>query len=479
MKILLLNPPFKFKISRESRWPEFTKSGTLYYPFWLAHATGVLMKTKHKPLLLDAVAKKWNTSETIKEIIKFKPDMIVIETTTPSITSDIKFIEEIKNNIDVKIVLVGTHVSALPEETLKMSNSIDFVARREYDYTIPDLADCLENKGDLKNVLGISYRKNKKIIHNKDRPLIKNLDSLPFVSKVYKKFLDIEDYRYALARHPMIQIWSSRGCPNMCTFCQFPQTLSGRMFRTRSPENFVDELEWIERNLPQVKEVFIEDDTFSTDKKRVLEICDLIKKRDLDIVWSCNVRADVPFLVLKNMKEAGCRMLIVGYESGNNEILRNIKKGINTKQAKKFTEDAKKIGLKIFGCFMIGLPGDTKKTIEQTFQFAKELNPDMVFFQQAVPFPGTEFYEWCKRKGYLTIEQWDEWLDKNGQLASVVSYPNLTNTEIKKLRDDLTIKFYKSPKWIFQTLVRNNNPNEIIRLLKAAKDYLLYLFQKD
>ncbi len=479
MRILLLNPPFRFKMSRGSRWPELTKSGTLYYPFWLAHATGVLMKTDHKPLLIDAVARGWGVSKTIDEIVKFNPNMVVIETTTPSIAYDLKFVEELKKNLDAKIVLVGTHVSALPQETLKMSDSVDFIARKEYDYTIPELVDYLENGKDLTEVLGISYRKNKKIIHNKDRQFIKDLDALPFVSKVYKKFLNVGDYRYALAKHPMIQIWSSRGCPNMCTFCQFPQTLSGRIFRTRSPENFVDELEWIKENLPQIKEVFIEDDTFSVDKKRVMKICELIKERNLDLVWSCNARADIPFDVLKNMKEAGCRMLIIGYESGNDEILRNIKKGMTTKQAKKFTKDAKKLGLKIFGCFMIGLPGDTKETIEQTFQFARELNPDMVFFQQAVPFPGTEFYEWCKRNDYLVAKNWDDWLDKNGQLASIVNYPNLTNEEIKRLRDELMIRFYSSPKWMIQSLLHNMNLDEIVRLANAAKGYLSYLLKRN
>jgi radical SAM superfamily enzyme YgiQ (UPF0313 family) len=188
-----------------------------------------------------------------------------------------------------------------------------------------------------------------------------------------KKFLKITDYRYALARHPMIQILSSRGCPNMCSFCLLPQTMMGRMFRPRSPENFVDELEWISKNIPEVKEIFIEDDTFTVDRQRVFKICELIKQRNLKIVWSANVRADLSIDILKSMKSAGCRILIVGYESGNEGILKNIKKGITTKMAKQFTVNAKKFRLKIFGCFMLGLPGETLKTIEETFRYAQEL----------------------------------------------------------------------------------------------------------
>ena len=478
MKILLLNPPHKLKISRDSRWPEQTKSGTLYFPFWLAYAAGVLLENDHEVLLIDAIAKESDFNGTIKEVKKFNPSLLVMETTTPTIHSDIKFLNRLKRKLPkIKTVLVGTHVSALPEETLKLSKSIDFIARREYDYTILDLANTLEKNGGITEIIGISYRKGKRIFHNKDREFIQNLDELPFVSKIYKKFLNIKDYRYSLAQHPMIQIWSSRGCPNRCTFCQIPQVFMNRIFRARSPENFVEELEWIKNNLPEIKEVFIEDDTFTIDKKRVEKICKLIKEKKLKLTWSTNVRADLPYNLMKKMKDAGCRMLIVGYESGSQKILNNIKKGITLEMAEKFTEDAKKAGLKIFGCFMIGLPGDTKKTVEETFEFAKKLNPDMAFFQHAVPFPGTELYNWVKENGYLVAKDWDDWLDKNGQLDCIISYPWLTNEEIRKLRDKFSIKFYLSPKHLWEEFIHNLSLSEQVRLFKARIDYLKYLIR--
>lgn len=475
---MLLNPPFKFKISRSSRWPEYTKSGTLYYPFWLAYAAGVLVKAGHETVLVDAVANGWGITKTINEVVKFDPELLVIETSTSTIAYDINFIKKLKKASDAKVVLVGPHVSALPEDTLKMSKDIDFVARKEYDHTILDLATTLEKNGKIKDVLGISYRKWRKVVHNPDRPIIRNLDNLPFVSEIYKKFLDVRDYRYALAMHPMIQILSSRGCPNRCTFCQLPQTFMSRAFRARSPENFVDELEFIKNELPEVKEIFIEDDTFTVNQERVSKICDLIKERGLDITWSTNVRADLPFILLKKMKDAGCRMVIIGYESGSQELLNNIKKGITLKQAEKFTESAKNAGLKIFACFMIGLPGETRETIEQTFQFAKKLSPDMVFFQQAVPFPGTEFYDWCKKNKYLVTKDFNKWLDSNGQLDFIVSYPNLTNNEIKETRDKLMMRFYSSPKYLFYTFRRNLSLSEMKRLINAFKSYLSYLIRK-
>jgi radical SAM superfamily enzyme YgiQ (UPF0313 family) len=251
----------------------------------------------------------------------------------------------------------------------------------------------------------------------------------------------------------------------------------GRLFRARSPENFVEELAWISENMPEIKEIFIEDDTFTVDKERVLKICDLIKEKDLDLVWSANIRADVPYDVLKKMKEAGCRMVIIGYESGNQKILDNIKKGMTLKRAEQFTADAKKAGLKIFGCFMVGLPGDTRETVKETFKFAKKLNPDMAFFQQAVPFPGTEFYNWAKENGYLKAKDWSEWLDKNGNLDSIVSYPNLDNKQIKKARDDFNSKFNLSPTHLIGQHIHSLNWNEQKRLLNLEKDYLLYLIK--
>ncbi|MBU3897260.1 MAG: B12-binding domain-containing radical SAM protein [Nanoarchaeota archaeon] len=478
MRIAFVNPPFKFTISRASRWVEKTKSGTIYYPIFLCYAAGVAEKNGHEIFLIDAIARNLDFDMTIALIDNFKPDILVCESSTPSIKSDVSFIERYKNdNPRVKTVLVGTHPSALPDETMKMSKAIDFIAKHEYDYTIVDLAKVLDGLKRPSQVDGLVWREGDKITSNKNREMIKNLDDIPMVSEIYKRFLRIEDYRYSLAMHPMIQVLSSRGCPNMCTFCLYPQVLMGRAFRPRSAEDFVKELAWIYKNL-KVKEIFIEDDTFTVDKARVMRICDLITQYDMKLNWSCNARADIPYDVLVKMKEAGCRMVIVGYESGNQGILNTIKKGITIQMAEDFTADAKRAGLKIFGCFMIGLPGETKETIEETFTFAKRLRPDMVFFQQAVPFPGTEFYNWCKMNKYITAKDWDEWLDKNGQLDCIVSYPDLTKEEICKLKDRLMIRYYTSPKHIAHTIKHNMSASEMKRLGKAGTDYLKYLIKR-
>lgn len=476
MKVLFLNLPFKHKISRSSRWPEETKSGTLYYPFWLAYAAGVAEKAGLEINLIDAIAKNWNIEKTISAINSFDPDLLVCEMTTPTYYYDCNFLKQLKKkNNKCRIVVAGTHVSALPQHTLNDCRYIDIIAIEEYDYTIPDIANNLNN---LDKVTGIVWRHNNKIIINKPRQPITNLDEIPFVSKIYKKFLNVNDYFYALAQKPMIQILSSRGCPNKCTFCQYPQTFSGRMFRPRSAKNFVEELIYIKKNIPEIKEIFIEDDTFTIDKERVKEICNLIIKNKLKIIWSANVRADLSYELMQLMKKAGCRLLVVGYESGDQNILDNIKKGITIEQSIKFAKNAKKAGLKVFGCFMIGLPGETKETAEKTFDLAKKTIPDMAFFQQAVPFPGTEFYDWAKKNNYLIAENYSQWLNKQGQLNFIVSYPSLSAQDIAKLRDKFMIQYYFSLNYWWRTIIYNRNKEEIKRIIKAALTYLKFLFKK-
>jgi len=330
MRILMLNPPFIGKYSRSSRSPAVAKGGTIYYPLWLAYATGVLEEAGHKVKLLDAPAREMGIDEVLRVVKVFKPEIAVLDTSTGSIYSDVNVLERIKETHNCFGVLVGTHPSALPEETLKISKNIDAVARHEYDYTLRELASELEKKRpSLKNVKGISYRerKNKKLIHNENRKLIANLDEIPFVSEVYKKHLKVRDYFYSANLYPEITIVSGRGCPYRCTFCVWPQVLNGRAYRARDIGEVVREFEYIKKNFPEAKEIFIEDDTFTANRIRVKEFCSELLKRGVDITWSCNARADVDYETLRAMKEAGCRLLCVGVESGVQQILDNIHKG--------------------------------------------------------------------------------------------------------------------------------------------------------
>lgn len=475
-KILFLNLPYKFNISRASRWPEKTKSGTLYYPYWLAYSLGVCEKEGYECKLIDCITKQYTIEQTVQEVKKYSPDYIMTETTTATCDYDYNTLNQIKKeNPNTKIIVGGTHATILPEQVLNKCPAIDYVVRQEYDYTVPDI---IKNQENINQVLGVSYRENNEIKHTEDRPPLENLDELPYVSKVYQKFLNVNDYAYAFAQKPMIQIVSSRGCPNQCNFCSYPSTMGGRKYRTRSITDLADEFEYILKEMPEIKEIFIEDDTFTVNQKRVQEFCDEIIKRELKPVWSCNTRVDLTFETMKKMKEAGCRLLVCGYESGNQEVLNDIKKGITLQQSQEFAENARKLDIKVFGCFMIGLTGDNLETIQETYEFAKKVYPDMCFFQQAVPFPGTEFYKWAKENNYLITEDYSKWLNEDGYLNCLVDYPYADHKEIEKIRDNLMSKYYFSFAYIGKTFLANLNWTEFKRVMRGGTQYIAFRLKK-
>ncbi|MDR2831072.1 MAG: B12-binding domain-containing radical SAM protein [Methanobrevibacter sp.] len=475
MKVLFLNLPYKFEISRSSRWPEKTKSGTLYYPYYLSYAAGVCQSKNIEVNLVDCITEKYNLKDTLREISNIGPNYIVCETTTPTASDDYQTINEIKENFpDIKIIVGGTHATVLPQEVLSKCNGI-IVVRKEYDYIIPEIL----YHDDISKVKGVSYKNdNGKIVHNEDAPVIEDLDKLPYVSKVYEQFLNCDDYSYAFAQKPMIQILSARGCPNQCNFCSYPSTMGNRLFRARTASNFVDEIEYIYNNMKKIKEIFIEDDTFTVDKKRVEDICDEIIRRGLKPIWSCNTRVDLPFKTMRKMKKAGCRLLVVGYESGSQRVLNETKKGITLEQSLEFAKNTKKLKIKVFGCFMIGLKGDNLDAINETYEFAKKVYPDMCFFQQVVPFPGTEFYTLVKENSYLITEDYSKWLNKDGYLDCLVDYPYANHEEIEKIRDNLMSKYYFSFTYIFKTFLANLDYNELKRVFRGGFNYISFRFKK-
>ncbi len=478
MKILMLNPPFLEKFSRSSRSPAKAKGGTIYYPLWLAYATGLLEKQGHEVKLIDAPAKKLSFEQVQKIAEEFQPKIIVSDTSTASIYNDAKVLADLKKHTHSFTVLVGTHVSALPEWTLETFPLIDAVAVHEYDYILRDLAKEFENSiPNLENIKGLVYRTQGQIRRNPDMPLIQNLDEIPFVSEVYKKHLNIKDYFYSANLYPEITIVSSRGCPYQCKFCVWPQTLMGHEFRTRSLHNLIAEIKYIEKEFPNAKEIMFEDDTFTANKQRILEFSKLYKENNLKITWSANARADLDYETLQAMKECNCRLLCVGIESAEQEILNNIKKGTKVEGIRKFMKDSKKAGILIHGCFMMGNQGETKESIRKTIDFAKELNPDTAQFFPIMVYPGTETFNEFKEAGYLTTTNYKEWLNNDGQHQTIVSRPNLSNKELVQYCDLARKEFYMRPSYIFKKVIQAiTQPREAIRILKSSRTFFRYLF---
>lgn len=482
MNIYLLNPPFLPGFVRCGRWQGVTaRGGTLDYPKWLAYTTGLLEKDGNMVKLRDAVASKYSVDAVISEIRDFDPDIIVIETNFSSLTHDIGVVSEIKTRMSRKIisVIAGPPTAVFPEEII-VNDCIDIVARHEYDFVVADLVRAIKEHRAFDTVDGIWYKEGGLVKRNKNRRFstTDELDGLPFVSEVYKKHLNIHDYYLSQSLFPEVQIFTGRGCPFLCSFCSWPENLMGRKLRFRSVDNIIKEFQYIVEQLPFVREIFIEDDTFTLQKERVRGFCKELIDKKICITWSCNARADLDFDTLSLMKQAGCRLIIVGYESGSDAILNSIKKAITIGQAKQFTKNAKKAGLLVHGDFIIGLPGETHETVQATLDYINEIKPDIIQVAVATPIPGTAFYDYVKKNGYLLIDDMSESIDINGYQKCIVSYPNFSKDDIEHWVNKILKEYYLNPRYFFTFLrgvIRGGGLEHVKGVTKAGIDFMKYI----
>jgi len=479
MKILYLNGPYKkLPYSRSSRSPAVTKSGTIYYPIWLAYAAGLAQQeTNYQIDLIDAIAKKWNLPELLDHLQKKPADLIFCDSSTPSIDQDLATAAAIKQTLpQSKIVLVGTHATATAQNLLQTNPHIDAVAQGEYDRTAIELARALETSQSWETITGISFRQNHKIIQNPPRELIDDLDNFPFISKIYRDFLDPQDYFFAAAQFPMVMIITSRGCPHRCGWCLYPQVMHRGKYRLRSAENVAAEFEFIAREMPRIREVGIEDDLFTGNKKRLREICQLLIQQNNKLNFWCDTRVDLDYQTMTLMKQAGCRLLIAGFESADQEILNNINKGTDPQSAFQFVADARRAGLLVHGCFVLGNPGETHQSMRRTLDFAKKLNPDTAQFFPMIVYPGTAMYQWAQENQYLTTENYRHWLTEDGLHNSIVDLPNLPSHEVLRFCDQARREFYLRKGYLFKKLTQSlTNFHEAKRNVKAFSRFAKFL----
>lgn len=486
MKICFINPPFKSeygKFSRESRSPAIGHSGVLYYPLWLIYAAALAENNGFKIVFIDAPAKQMN-KETCLELIKENAadaKLFVLDTSTPSISSDLQFAGLVKQACPQSFVtLVGTHPTATVEETMANGRAIDAIARKEYDMTILELAKVLESAGKLNEVEGLSYRTENGIINNPDRAPLDELDQIPMGAKFIKEHLDVYDYVFPAATYPAIQIFTGRGCPARCNYCVYPQVMHGHKYRERSAENVVAEFQYIADNFPEVKEIVIEDDTFTINKKRVLTICQMLVDKGLNkrFHWLCNARVNLDYETMVQMKKAGCRLLIPGVESFNQQILNNIKKGTTLKQIENYMENAKKVGLLVHACYMVGNEGETKKTMEATLQAALRFNTDTAQFFPLIPYPGTEAYAWAKRNEYIRAS-YDEYCHEDGTLNCVLDRKGLSANDLVDFCAMARKKYYLRPIYIAHRVKMGlRDKEDMKRSLKAFNNLKKTIFKK-
>ena len=416
---------------------------SFWYPTWLAQPAAMVPGSK----LIDAPAHDQSWEDIAQEFDT--AELVILHTSTPSFGQDVKTAELIKaRNPACLVGFVGAKVMVEPEKSLAASPAIDFVAREEYDYTCVELAEGRP----FAEIDGITWRgPDGAIITNRPRAMIEDMDALPMVSPIYKRDLKIENYFGGYLRHPYVSFYTGRGCKSRCTFCLWPQTVSGHNYRFRSVARVIEEVEYILKEIPETKEIFFDDDTLTDNHERVMELARALGqlgfgKPGFPVSWSCNAKANVPRSVLEVLRANGLRLLLVGYESGNQQILHNIKKGLLVTVARQFTRDCHDLGIVIHGTFILGLPGETLDTIEETINYAKEINPHTIQVSLAAPYPGTFLFKQATENGWF--DGGDHLLDDGGNQIAQLSYPHLPAAVIFDKVEEFYKRFYFRPRKI-------------------------------
>jgi hopanoid biosynthesis associated radical SAM protein HpnJ len=416
---------------------------SFWYPTWIAQPAAMIEGSR----LIDAPAQEQSWDD-IKHEIDGK-ELVILHTSTPSFNQDMRTAELVKQrNPKALVGMVGAKVMIDDEKSMQACAALDFVCREEYDFTCVELA----SGRPLAEIDGITWRTpGGDIVRNKDRAQIEDMDVLPMVSPIYRRDLDLTKYYGGYQRHPYVSFYTGRGCKSRCTFCLWPQTIAGHRYRHRSVPAVIEEVKYVLKEMPEIKEIFFDDDTLADAHDFVVELSgELAKlgfgKKGFDITWGCNAKANVPQPVLKAMKEGGCRVLLVGYESGNQKILHNIKKGLRVDVARQFTKDAHALGLTIHGTFILGLPGETLETIEETIKYAIELNPHTIQVSLAAPYPGTFLYNQAVENKWF--DGTDHLLNEDGTQIAQLSYPHLSSAVIFDKVEEFYKRFYFRPRKI-------------------------------
>ena len=475
--VFVLNPPVVQDFCRSARWAARSRGRVQRHPDWLLTAVAVLEKAGFSVAFLDGPAMNLERQEVLSALEKSRPGLLVLHTTTPSIDSDLGYASLAKEILpDCRTVAVGPHVTAEPEDTLKRADgALDAVVRGEYDYTLRELAQLAGsgwNPSRLSEIQGISYHDDEKeVVRTEPRPYL-DVNELPFPSWQH---IDPKWYRDAGKRFPFITLISGRGCFGGCTFCRDVPLMEGKKLRMRDPELVVDEIIYDFSLFPYLREVMFETDTFTASPAHVEGVCREIIKRNLKITWSCNCRTDVELKLLPLMKQAGCRMLMVGFEFGTQQALDAVRKGITLEQSVRLAKEAQRLGFTVHGCFMFGAPGETMESALRTIEFAKSLPMDTVQFSGICAYPGSEIYQWARDNGSLVPNTWREWVDDNWEQTTVLNYPELNKEEIDRLIDRGLKEFYLRPKQMLRMALAVRSADDLRRKLYGFMSFSGYL----
>ncbi|MFH1209746.1 MAG: radical SAM protein [archaeon] len=472
MKILFLHPPWPGKgygLRSQNRWPRKRGDKTNRYPILLCYTATLLKNNKHNVKYIDSVILDLSLKGTLKKIKEFNPEIIFIETSTPTFDFDVKFINEVKDKYPKIIILVaGTHVTKFPIESLKGSK-IDVIIKGEQDITTLNVVNAIKNKKPLDKIKGICFKKKNKIVNNPNAPLILNLNKLPFPDR------DLIPHQWYAEGHvrnfPFTFVMGARGCPNNCTFCLWPNIYYGHKVRIRSPKNIVDELEWLIKKY-NMKEVFFDEDTFNISKKRVEDICKEIIKRNVEIVWGCSARVDcVDLNMLELMKKAGCKLMCYGAESANQKTLNRTKKNITIEQIKRAVKLTKEVGIITHVNLMIGFPWETEKEIKETIDFGLKLKADTVQYSLVFPHPGSEMFDEAINQGWFYEDVLKDF-SKFDMTSGPVLKTRVPREKLVNIVSKAHAKFFLRPDYILKQLLKIRNYKDLKYTFKGAKSVI-------
>lgn len=454
-RVLLINPPWVIGEDKNlwkgvaSSWPSLG----------LAYIAAVLEQAGHVVFYLDCSAEHL-TVGNIEEIIlkRYESiDFVGLTATTPLINNALAIAGFVKKIFPrAKTVLGGVHPSIMPDEVLNHPQ-VDYVVVDEGEITMRELVDGKE----ISTILGLCFKKDGQIIKNSCRPLIQDLNTIPppayHLLPMSKYYPAIGGYK----RLPAMSIFATRGCPGRCTFCY--RTFGG-VVRKRSARNIIDEIKLLQKNYG-IKEISFYDDTFTLFKDVIREFCRIVKEENIDITWSCFTRVDyIDEELLKEMKSAGCHLILFGVESADECILKTVNKRISLGQVKKIVEMSRKIGIETRASFMFGNQGETEETIKKTIDFAIELDPDEAQFNIATAYPGTELFNWAEERGYITTFNWNDYSMSN----VVLNLPGLDPKKMQYYYELAHRKFYFRPKVLLRRLLHIRTWNQLKQEIKGG-----------
>ena len=477
MRILLLNPPYAVPIIREGRCQSPQSMRKTSIPqMTLAYLAGVLGRSGHDILVIDCIADDVDAEALFTRLKSFGPGLALVNTTTPSIGFDLTFLESLKKRFpDCFVTAFGTHVTALHQEIMQGSLGLDGILRGEPEWSAVDLACAFSSGGPPETEIpGCTLRLGGQVVVGPDRPMSPDLDSLGYPDW---NQLDRSKYQHPVLGRPYLTINTSRGCTHNCIFC-VGHIFYGKKVRFRTIKHVVDEIEHSILGKYKTDLIWIYADDFTASPEYVKDFCREILARKLKITWWTNTRVDKPDReMFELMYKAGCYMLSIGGESGNAEVLKTIKKGTKPEFIRNTVKLLRSVGIPSLVYFLIGLPGDSRETIQETVDFAKSINPDYVEFYPATPYPGTPFYEIAKERKLIANPNWDRYMCGGDQF--VVRIPGIEERELDAILRAAYRQFYFRPEYMFllaQRLLRN--PKEFVRLAVFGVGYMTRFFRK-